>query len=46
MIEHELIEGELLEGELLENAKILIVTPKRTLEKTGFEKLSAIVDPY
>lgn len=31
---------------LLKDEKILIVTPKGALEKTDFENLSAIVDPY
>ena len=36
----------MIEHKLLENEKILIVTPKGALEKSDFEKLSAIVDPY
>lgn len=36
----------MIEHKLLRNEKILIVTPKGALEKSDFEKLSAIVDPY
>ncbi len=36
----------MIEHKLLKNEKILIVTPKGALEKSDFEKLSAIVDPY
>lgn len=36
----------MIEHTLLTNEKILIVTPKGALDKSDFEKLSAIVDPY
>ena len=36
----------MIEHKLLKDEKILIVTPKGALEKSDFEKLSTIVDPY